>query len=119
MSGGSGTPAGTAAAINEIEGYLLWEAEKDRARTRAEAFCAGLPWLTRAQREEVERHYRADQLEVSRTYLRRVAARSGELRAEYEGVYRVLRRRLVAGFLAAVVVLVAGAAAVAVALTGG
>ncbi|MFD7664740.1 hypothetical protein [Streptomyces sp. NPDC059788] len=117
MSGG--TPVGTAEAINEIEGYLLWEAEKDRARTRAREFGARLPWLTRAQQEEVERQYRADQLECSRAYLRRIAARSGELRAEYEGVYQVLRRRLVTAALATAVVLVAGAVTVAVALTGG
>ncbi|MEU4201987.1 hypothetical protein [Streptomyces sp. NPDC045470] len=117
MSGG--TPVSTAEAINEIEGYLLWEAEKDRARTRARDFSDRLPWLTRAQREEVERQYQADQLEFSRAYLRRIAARSGELRAEYEGVYRVLRRRLVTGLLAVAGALVIGAVAVAVALTGG
>ncbi|WP_030022729.1 hypothetical protein [Streptomyces monomycini] len=117
MSGS--TPVSTAEAINEIEGYLLWEAEKDRARTRARDFTARLPWLTRAQQEEVERQYQADQLEFSRAYLRRIAARSGELRAEYEGVYRVLRRRLVTGLLAVAGALVIGAVAVAVALTGG
>ncbi|WP_030666366.1 hypothetical protein [Streptomyces rimosus] len=117
MSGG--TPVSTAEAINEIEGFLLWEAEKDRARARAREFGDRLPWLTRAQRAEVERQYQADQLEFSRAYLRRIAARSGELRAEYEGVYRELRRRLVTGFLAAAVVLVSGAVTVAVALTGG
>ncbi|MFH8343593.1 hypothetical protein [Streptomyces sp. NPDC018045] len=117
MSGG--TPVSTAEAINEIEGYLLWEAEKDRARARAREFSARLPWLTRAQREEVERQYQADQLEFSRAYLRRIAARSGELRAEYEGVHQVLRRRLVTGLLAVTGALVAGAVTVAVALTGG
>ncbi|OKI04998.1 hypothetical protein A6A06_10000 [Streptomyces sp. CB02923] len=117
MSGG--TPVTAAEAINEIEGYLLWEAEKDRARTRAQEFSARLPWLTRAQQEEVERQYQADQLEYSRASLRRIAARSGELRAEYEGVYQVLRRRMVTGFLAATAVLVTGAVVVAVALTGG
>ncbi|KWT59874.1 hypothetical protein ADL21_22300 [Streptomyces albus subsp. albus] len=114
-----GTPVSTAEAINEIEGFLLWEAEKDRARTRAREFGDRLPWLTRAQRAEVERQYQADQLEFSGAYLRRIAARSGELRAEYEGVYRELRRRLCTAFLAAAVVLVSGVVTVAVALTGG
>ena len=50
-------------AVNEIEGFLLWEAEKDRARTRADAFCARLPWLTDTQRSEVELHYCQDQRE--------------------------------------------------------
>ncbi|ARF55088.1 hypothetical protein [Streptomyces gilvosporeus] len=91
------------AAINEIEGYLLWEAEKDRARTRAGAFCAGLPWLTGTQREEVEFRYRQDQREVTRAYLRCIAARSVSLRAEYEGAYRALRRRLLTACLGATV----------------
>ncbi|QHC21322.1 hypothetical protein [Streptomyces sp. GS7] len=88
-------------AINEIEGYLLWAAEKDRARTRADAFCAGLPWLTESQRQEVVRHYCRDQGEISRVYLERIAVRSAGLRTEYESVYLALRKRLVAAFLSA------------------
>jgi hypothetical protein len=85
--------------INEIEGFLLWEAEKDRARTRADAFCAGLPWLTESQRQEVELRYCEDQRDVARAYLERIAVRSATLRTEYEGVYRALRRRLITAFL--------------------
>ncbi|MFI7097540.1 hypothetical protein [Streptomyces lydicus] len=101
-------------AINEIEGYLLWEAEKDRARSRAHAFCAGLPWLTDTQRKEVESRYCEDQRDTSRAYLERIAVRSASLRTEYESVYRALRRRLVTAFLSgtlAVAVAVAMAAA--------
>ncbi|MGW3011428.1 hypothetical protein ACWC9R_21725 [Streptomyces sp. NPDC001219] len=101
-------------AVNEIEGFLLLEAEKDRARTRAKAFCDGLPWLTDSQRREVELRYCQDQRETSRAYLERIAHRSASLRTEYQGVYRVLRRRLLTAFLAgtvAVVVLAAMAAA--------
>ncbi|MEU5213873.1 hypothetical protein [Streptomyces sp. NPDC020742] len=94
-------------AINEIEGYLLWEAEKDRARARADAFCAGLPWLTDSQRREVESRYCDDQRTASRAYLERIAVRSATLRTEYEGVYRVLRRRLIAGFLSGTVAMTA------------
>lgn len=94
-------------AVNEIEGFLLWEAEKDRARTRAEAFCAGLPWLTDTQRREVELRYRQDQREASRAYLERIATRSAALRTEYEGVYRALRRRLITAFLSGTVTMVA------------
>lgn len=100
-------------AVNEIEGFLLWEAEKDRARTRAQAFCAGLPWLTDTQRREVELRYCQDQRDASRTYLERIATRSAALRTEYEGVYRALRRRLITAFLSgtvAVTVLVTVAA---------
>ncbi|MER0479607.1 hypothetical protein ABR737_14860 [Streptomyces sp. Edi2] len=101
-------------AINEIEGFLLWEAEKDRARSRARAFCDGLPWLTDSQRWEVELRYCQDQRDTSRAYLERIAVRSTALRSEYEGVYRALRRRLVTGLLSgtvAVVALVTAAAA--------
>ncbi|MFI7104326.1 hypothetical protein ACIBK8_33925 [Streptomyces sp. NPDC050161] len=131
MSGGSGVsdlsnPSGmgevsgtmrTDEAINEIEGYLLWEAEKSRARTRAEAFCAGLPWLTDSQRAEVERLYCQDQAELSKAYLQRIATRSASLRAEYSGVYQVLRRRLFTAFAAGSVAVAAAATAVAVVLT--
>lgn len=97
-------------AVNEIEGFLLWEAEKDRARTRAEAFCAGLPWLTDTQRREVELRYCQDQRDTSQAHLERIATRSAALRTEYEGVYRALRRRLITALLTgtvAVAVLVA------------
>ncbi|MCK7623429.1 hypothetical protein MUU72_10030 [Streptomyces sp. RS10V-4] len=87
--------------INEIEGYLLWEAEKERAGAQAEDFCARLPWLTTAQRAEVVRHYSREQRAQSRSYLERVAARSAELRTAYEDTYRGLRRRLVLAVLAA------------------
>jgi hypothetical protein len=89
-------------AVNEIEGYLLWEAEKDRTRDRAQAFCDTLPWLTETQRQEVELRYRHDQHAASRAYLERIAARSTSLRAEYEDVYRALRRRLVTACVTAV-----------------
>ncbi|MEV0372010.1 hypothetical protein AB0I10_19630 [Streptomyces sp. NPDC050636] len=101
-------------AVNAIEGYLLLEAEKDRARTRADAFCTRLPWLTETQRSEVEVHYCQDQRETSRAYLERIAVRSAALRAEYEAVYRSLRRRLVTACLSG---MVAAAVLVAVATT--
>ncbi|GGN61233.1 hypothetical protein ACFXN2_20825 [Streptomyces kronopolitis] len=102
-------------AINEIEGFLLWEAEKDRARLRAEAFCAGLPWLTDTQRREVEQHYCRDQRDAAWAYLERIAHRSTTLRTEYEGVYRALRRRLITAVLSGTL---AVAALVAVAVAG-
>ncbi|MFG3120045.1 hypothetical protein ACGF4C_37505 [Streptomyces sp. NPDC048197] len=104
-------------AVNEIEGFLLWEAEKDRARTRAEAFCAALPWLTDTQRQEVAVRYCQDQHETSRAYLQRIAVRSASLRTEYEGVYRVLRRRLVTACVSATTVLVALVTVAAAGLT--
>ncbi|WP_260867493.1 hypothetical protein [Streptomyces sp. SAJ15] len=102
---GAADPAGAARSvdpaevINAIEGYLLWEGEKRQAQARARALCGRMPWLTDSQRIEVERLYVEDHLNTSKAYLKRVARRSAELRAEYEGVYRVLRRRLLAAFL--------------------
>jgi hypothetical protein len=104
-------------AVNEIEGYLLWEAEKDRARSRADAFCAGLPWLTDTQRQEVASHYCQDQRRVSRDFLERIAARSVTLRAEYEGAYLALRRRLITAFLTGALAVVALVTTTAVSLT--
>ncbi|GHF61907.1 hypothetical protein GCM10010218_49410 [Streptomyces mashuensis] len=96
MSATRTTTKTTAEAINEIEGYLLWESEKSRARERARAFTAALPWLTEAQREAVEHRYAQDHLAASRDHLRRIAHRSGELRTEYEAVHRTLKRRMTA-----------------------
>lgn len=105
-------------AVNEIEGYLLLEAEKDRARTRADAFCARLPWLTETQRGEVEFHYCQDQRETSRAYLERIAVRSAVLRAEYEAVYRSLRRRLITACLGGTVAVALLTAVATVAVAG-
>ncbi|MFB7635994.1 hypothetical protein ACFC0M_34315 [Streptomyces sp. NPDC056149] len=96
---GAGGDVRMAEAINEIEGFLLWEAERERARTRAAEFCARLPWLTTAQREDVAAHYCREQHETTRSYLERVAARSAALRAEYEVAYRTVRRRMVVALL--------------------
>ncbi|AEW98090.1 MULTISPECIES: hypothetical protein [Streptomycetaceae] len=94
----------TAEALNEIEGFLLWEGEKHRARERAHAFASGLPWLTDSQRADLEQRYVRDQLDLSRACLVRIAQRSGELRAEYEAVYAALKRRLAGRLLACAVV---------------
>ncbi|MYT30800.1 MULTISPECIES: hypothetical protein [unclassified Streptomyces] len=96
---GGGENRPMAAAINEIEGYLLWAAEEERARSRAEEFCARLPWLTASQRADVVRQYCREQRAQSRSYCERVAVRSAALRTEYEDVYRRLRRRMVAALL--------------------
>ncbi|MEW1659368.1 hypothetical protein [Streptomyces sp. NPDC093707] len=96
---GRGEDVRMAEAINEIEGFLLWEAEREQARTRAEEFCARLPWLTASQREDVAAHYCREQREQSRSYLERIAVRSAALRTEYEGAYRALRRRMMVALL--------------------
>ncbi|MBT3150936.1 hypothetical protein HTV45_08545 [Streptomyces sp. CHD11] len=86
----------SAVGLNRLEGHLLWAAEVEEARRRADLFTRELPWLTTAQREEVERVYRADRIAASRAALVRIRDRAAELRAEYEARYRQLRARCVA-----------------------
>ena len=97
--GADGRGNDTAAGVNAIEGYLLWQAETARGQERARGFAAGLTWLTTAQREEVERAYLRDHLEHAEAALRATAERVTQLRAEYRAAYNALSRRLVATFL--------------------
>ncbi|MFJ4923131.1 hypothetical protein [Streptomyces sp. NPDC088725] len=85
-----------------IEGYLLWNAELEEARRQAGSFAGQLPWLTTAQREDVERVYAADRVAASHATLLRIAGRATELRGEYEERYRRLRTRCVAAAVVAV-----------------
>nr|WP_202546493.1 hypothetical protein [Streptomyces sp. SID2119] len=80
----------------QLEGYLLWNAEVESARAQARRFTGELPWLTTAQREDVERVYLADRVAVSRESLTRVRDRAAELRGEYTARYERLRARCVA-----------------------
>lgn len=88
-----------ASGLSQLEGYLLWNAEQERAHRMAAAFTERLPWLTDGQRAEVERVYTADRLAVSRAVLTHVAGRAEELRAEYTARYRQLRLRCYAAAL--------------------
>ncbi|MEV6162640.1 hypothetical protein AB0L71_12080 [Streptomyces sp. NPDC052052] len=85
-----------ARGLARLEGHLLWNAEVEEARREARCFTDALPWLTTAQREDVERVYTADRVAVSRAVLRRICARAAELRTEYDARYRSLRARGVA-----------------------
>ncbi|GAB2803239.1 hypothetical protein GCM10027073_39640 [Streptomyces chlorus] len=102
----------SARGLDQFEGYLLWAAEVEDARRRAERFTEQLPWLTTAQREDVERVYTADRIEASRVTLVRICDRAAELRDMYAHRYRRLRVRCVA---AAVVGMASGAGAVVLA----
>ncbi|MFJ5739705.1 hypothetical protein [Streptomyces microflavus] len=86
----------SARGLAQLEGYLLWNAEVERARTQARRFTDELPWLTTAQREDVERVYLTDRVAVSRESLTRVRDRAAELRVEYTARYDRLRARCVA-----------------------
>ncbi|MFD7493841.1 hypothetical protein ACFV8T_15740 [Streptomyces sp. NPDC059832] len=86
----------SARGLAQLQGYLLWSAEIEEARRMAVRFTDELPWLTAAQREDVERVYTADRLAASRATLGRISARATALHGEYEARYRVLRARCVA-----------------------
>lgn len=86
--------------VADLEGYLLWQAETEKARAAAEAFTAGLDWLTAGQREEVLALYTRTELDRSRASVTHIARRARELREEYQARYDRLRRRAVAWCLA-------------------
>ncbi|MEU5716148.1 hypothetical protein AB0G71_10230 [Streptomyces sp. NPDC020403] len=86
----------TARGLAQVEGYLLWNAEVEEARRQAGRFTDQLPWLTAAQREDVERVYVTDRVAVCREALTRIAGRATELRGEYTARYERLRARCVA-----------------------
>ncbi|GHH45556.1 hypothetical protein [Streptomyces candidus] len=84
----------TAAGISRLEGYLLGQAEIQRAESQGKDFAGRLPWLTTAQQEEVARHYTQDRLATTRQALTAVNARQAELREEYTARYQTLRQQL-------------------------
>ncbi|WP_327699410.1 hypothetical protein [Streptomyces sp. NBC_00459] len=88
------------ALVNEIQGHLLIAATRQEGHEAAARFTASLDWLTNHQRAELERQFAAEHLAVVRTSWQRTAARSTELRAEYEAKYRRLKGRLTAVALA-------------------
>ncbi|WP_328876737.1 hypothetical protein [Streptomyces sp. NBC_00287] len=97
--------------VGQIEGYLLVAATREEGRTAAERFCVPLaPWLTEAQRVEVERRFESEYMALARLSWQRTAERAEELRAEYEERYRAMRRRLLGRglLLCAAVMAVAG-----------
>ncbi|OON82615.1 hypothetical protein [Streptomyces tsukubensis] len=86
----------SAHGLVQLEGYLLWNSEVEEARRRAGLFCEQLPWLTTAQREDVERVYTDDRLAASKAMLVHVSERATELRGEYSARYEQLKKRCVA-----------------------
>ncbi|MEV6654544.1 hypothetical protein [Streptomyces sp. NPDC051219] len=101
------SPEERAAGIARVEGFLMAQAEWDRARAQAQAFAARMPWLTTAQYEEVVRLYTEERIALSRHILRAAATRAGELRAEYAARYRTVRQRLLCLTVASLAVSVA------------
>jgi hypothetical protein len=120
MTGAAGHPGEepikAADLVNQVEGYLLWQARVAEAEQRARAFTEPLQWLTTAQREEIEQHYVRECLLRARADLQRVAERCRALRAEYEERYRQLRARCFT-VLFTVLALLAAAAVVVLVLS--
>ncbi|MFE7211063.1 cytochrome C oxidase subunit I [Streptomyces sp. NPDC001698] len=115
MTDAAKRPDGPAGLVEQVEGYLLWQARVAEAEERARSFTEPMQWLTTAQREEIEEHYVSDCLLRARADLQRVAERCRALRGEYEERYRQLRTRCFAFVLTALAVL-AGSAVLALAL---
>ncbi|MFJ3230903.1 hypothetical protein [Streptomyces sp. NPDC086787] len=92
-------PQDVRALVSEIEGHLLLAAAREEGRTAAARLTGRLYWLTDTQREDLEGQFVSEYLALARTSWRRTAERGEELRREYETAYRVLRQRLLAGFL--------------------
>ncbi|MFI0786101.1 hypothetical protein ACH4Q6_10935 [Streptomyces lydicus] len=88
-------PAGPGAALaNEVEGYLLAQAEREQAQYEAQVLCGRLTWLTRGQAEDLTRHYTEQRLGLTCQALQATADRAKRLRGEYEARYAALRRSL-------------------------
>ena len=100
-----------AALANQVEGYLLLQAEWDRAQREAEQLCASLPWLTTGQAEDLTRHYTQQRLALTRRLLHATADRALELRQEYQARYDLLRRRLLKRHTACAALLLGGVGA--------
>ncbi|MGW7262216.1 hypothetical protein [Streptomyces sp. NPDC054842] len=82
------------AAVNEVEGYLLVQAELQAAQREAHDFTERMPWLTTAQGEEVARQYVEERIRLTRLTLTTVVRRASLLRDEYEARYALLRARV-------------------------
>jgi hypothetical protein len=86
-------PQSAAAAVNEIEGFLLLQAEYDVAQREAHHFTERMPWLTTAQAEEVTCQYLAERTRLTEQTLSTIVRRSSLLRDEYEARYALLQAR--------------------------
>ncbi|MEU9957747.1 hypothetical protein [Streptomyces sp. NPDC050982] len=92
-------PVDAGALIHELEGHLLIEATRGEGRAQAGLFSQQFGWLTDSQRAEVEERFAEEYVALAQVSWRRTVQRGAELRGEYEEAYRVLRRRLVAGWV--------------------
>ncbi|MEV6835720.1 hypothetical protein AB0N17_14570 [Streptomyces sp. NPDC051133] len=84
------------ALVREIEGHLLLAAARQEGHDAAVRLASRLGWLNDSQQAEVEEHFEAEYLALTRSSWRRTAERAEELRQAYEARYRTLRQRLLA-----------------------
>jgi hypothetical protein len=98
---GANAPDGISveAGLADIEGYLLWSGEIQRAQAEADTFADALDWLTADQREQIVGALTLHHLALARQTVTRTARRAAQLRQEYEDRYALLRRRLLASAL--------------------
>lgn len=87
--------------LARLDGYLHWQGQLAAARTFAHTTADQLPWLDGAARDDLVRVLTTAHTEMGRRTIRHIAARAAELRDEYEQRYRTLKRRLLAGVVAA------------------
>jgi len=92
-------PTAASALVGQVEGHLLIEATLAEGRAEAARFARRFTSLTDTERQEIEERYAAEHLALAQRSWQRTALRAREVRAEYEERYRLLRRRLWAGFL--------------------
>lgn len=77
----------------ELEGYLSCQAELSTARSEADAFVAGLPWLTAAQRAELAGRYVQERLRLTHRFAVRLSEHCRTLEAAHAARDRELRQR--------------------------
>jgi hypothetical protein len=87
-------PRAAAAGLNDLEGFLMVQAEYQEAEREARVFTDRMPGLTAAQQEEVARQYVAERIRLKERALSTIVGRSRALRGEYEARYALLRARL-------------------------
>ncbi|WP_052509007.1 hypothetical protein [Kitasatospora griseola] len=99
------TAAGEAdAGLRQLEGYLYWQDQNRQARRAAQEFADLLPWLTAAQRLDLENHLAHTQLQAARRGLEQFREHRERLREQYGARYHRLRVRCLLAVLLATAV---------------
>jgi len=91
----AGAPGEADAGLRQLEGYLYWQDQNRQARRAAQEFADLLPWLTAAQRLDLENHLAHTQLQATRRGLEQFREHRERLREQYGDRYHRLRVRCV------------------------